>query len=81
MVSYKTIITLYYSGVSQRQISSRLRCSRNSVSSIISATVNKGLTLEMMENMSNNDVEKFLFPEKELSHLISSQTSTTVIRN
>lgn len=65
MVNYKTIITLYYSGVSQRQISSRLRCSRNSVSSIISATVNKGLTLEMMENMSDNDVEKFLFPEKE----------------
>jgi len=71
MVNYKTIITLYYSGVSQRQISSRLRCSRNSVSSIISATVNHGLTLEMMENMSDNDVEKFLFPEKQFIECVS----------
>ena len=66
MVNFKTILTLHYEGVSMRQISSRLLCSRNTVSSVIkSAELNK-LTSAEVNSLSEEEVSKRLFPEKEV---------------
>lgn len=66
MVNFKGILTLYYEGVSMRQISSRFRCSRNTVSSAIKAAELNKLATAEVNSLSEEEVLKRLFPEKEV---------------
>lgn len=64
MVQYRTILELYFKGVSQRTISCSVGSSRNTVSSIITKAKELGLT-DLCDEANNQWLEEFLFPEKQ----------------
>ena len=65
MDDLKQILTMYYEGHSQRQISNRLKRSRNTVAEIVKAATKKQLSLEKIVDLSEEEIYTLLFPEKE----------------
>ena len=60
----KTILKLYFEGISQRKIAERLKRSRNTVSETIRAADAMHLTLEQIVDLSEDELTTLLFPEK-----------------
>lgn len=61
----KLILVLYFNGFSQRQIADKLRRSRNTVSTVVKAANAHHLTSEQVKDLSEVELVRLLFPEKE----------------
>ena len=61
----KKILKLHFDGVSIRQIAERLKKSRNTISSVIKAAQSSNLTPEQLDSLSEEELTKRLFPDKE----------------
>ena len=65
MSDNKTILKLHFEGYSQRQIAEAVKVSRkNTISPLIQAAVTKRLTLEKIIDLSEEEINLLLFPEK-----------------
>ena len=64
MDDIKTILKLHFEGLSQRQIAERMKRSRNTVSEILRATAAQQLSLEQIVDLSEDELNALLFPEK-----------------
>ena len=65
MSDNKTILKLYFEGYSQRQIAEMVKMSRkNSISPLIQAVVAQHLTLETIIDLSEEEINALLFPDK-----------------
>lgn len=65
MSDNKTILKLHFEGYSQRQIAEAVKVSRkNTISPLIQAAVTKRLTLEKIIDLSEDEINVLLFPEK-----------------
>lgn len=64
MQDFKGILKLAAEGKSQRLIASNKRISRNTVSSILKLAASNNLTYERIKDLSNDEIEKLLYPEK-----------------
>jgi transposase len=65
MVDYKRILQLRAEDVSQRGIAEALRCSRNTVASVIAAADGQCLGYGAVADLDNGEVRHLLFPELE----------------
>lgn len=65
MTNYKEILRLHSHQISQRDISTNLGISRNTVSSVISRATSIGLRWPFDVQMSDTDIQKLLFPRGE----------------
>ncbi len=63
MTRYREILRMYKQNISQRAISSTLECSRNTVSRVIQKAQEDNLQWSDIENMSDQEIEKQLFPD------------------
>lgn len=64
MVHYRKILELYFSGISQRTISSTVGSSRHTIREVTSRADRKGVT-ELTADMSDTWLQEYLFPEKQ----------------
>ncbi len=65
MSDNKTILKLHFEGYSQRQIAEVVKMSRkNTISPLIQAAVKQHLTLEKIIDLSEEEINSLLFPEK-----------------
>lgn len=64
MGDHKIILKLYFEGLSQRKIAEKLKRSRNTVSETIRASDTLHLTLEQIIDLSEDELQNMLFPEK-----------------
>ncbi|MFL2100938.1 IS21 family transposase [Desemzia sp. FAM 23991] len=64
MIQYRKILELHFNDVSQRTISTSVGSSRNTVSDITKRAKKLGLE-RLTDNMNNQWLEEFLFPEKQ----------------
>ena len=66
MSDNKTILKLHYRGYSQRQIAEYVKASRkNTVSPVIKAAAAMNLSLEKIVDLSEDELNALLFPEKQ----------------
>ena len=66
MSKEKQILQYIADGKSQRAIAKILKVSRNTVSSVVAASIRSGKTLPELLQMEEPEVVNLLFPEKEL---------------
>lgn len=64
MIQYRRILDLHFKGTSQRTISSSVGHSRQTVSDVVIKANHLGL-VELTDEMTNQWLAEFLFPEKE----------------
>ena len=64
MDDIKHILIMHYEGHSQRQISERLRRSRNTIAEIVKAAMKNQLSLEKIIDLSEEEINTLLFPDK-----------------
>ncbi|MGF7046227.1 transposase [Paenibacillus sp. DS2015] len=64
MTKYREILRLSCLGLSQRSIASSCQCSRNTVSEVLSRALQKELTWPLPEDVTDEDLQTVLFPEK-----------------
>lgn len=64
MVDYKEILRLSSQGTKQRQIAASLGSSRNTVSEVLETANTKGIKWPIEDDVSNEDLQSILFPEK-----------------
>lgn len=64
MVDYKEILRLSSQGAEQRQIAASLGSSRNTVSKVLETANIKGIKWSIKDDVSNEDLQSILFPEK-----------------
>jgi hypothetical protein len=64
MIQYRRILELHFKGTSQRTISSSVGHSRQTVSDVVIKANHLGL-VELTDEMTNQWLAEFLFPEKE----------------
>jgi len=62
MVDYKRILQLRMEDVSQRAIAEALRCSRNTVASVLMAATEQGLGYMEVAALDNSEIRHLLFP-------------------
>lgn len=63
MRNYKEVLRLYTEGKSQRDIAAIIHMSRHTISDILKTTQLLGITNEVSKNLSNEDIEKLLYPD------------------
>ncbi len=63
MTYYREILRMYKQNIIQRVISSVLECFRNTVSRVIQKAQEDNLQWSDIENMSDQEIEKLLFPQ------------------
>ena len=61
---YKTILTLYFDGFSQRMIAEKTKRSRNTVAMVISAYSSLDLSPQQVYDLSDDELAVLLFPDK-----------------
>ena len=64
MVSYKEILWLSHEGYSQRQLESRLHCSRHTIREVLTAAKANGITYPLYDSFSSEQLEAILFPNR-----------------
>lgn len=64
MDDLKQILKMYFEGYSQRQISDRLKRSRNTDAEVVKSTMKNQLSLENIVDLSEDELNSLLFPEK-----------------
>lgn len=64
MTKYREILRLSSMGLSQRSIAASCQCSRNTVSEVLSRAFQKELTWPLSEDITDEDLQTVLFPEK-----------------
>lgn len=64
LIRYRKILELYFSGISQRTISSTVGSSRHTIREVTSRADQKGMT-KLTADMSDSWIQEYLFPEKE----------------
>ena len=64
MVNYKEILWLSHEGYSQRQLESRLHCSRHTIREVLTAAKANGITYPLDDSFSNEQLEAILFPNR-----------------
>ena len=64
MVNYKEILRLSHEGYSQRQLESRLHCSRHTIREVLTAAKANGITYPLDDSFSNEQLEAILFPNR-----------------
>lgn len=62
MTDYQGILRLNAQGVSGRSIALSLSCSRNTVSRVLQAAVDRGIAWPIADTVSNRELEKMLYP-------------------
>ena len=73
MTNYKEILRLYCSGdYSQREIALALGISRNTVSKCIGLAREKGISLPVPEEITNQEIAAILFPDEERKRISQS---------
>lgn len=65
MINYHEILRLRSNGYTQRQIALSLHCSRNTISEIYELSDAKGVSWDTHSNLSNQEIVRLLYPEKE----------------
>ena len=60
MVNYKEILRLSHEGYSQRQLESRLHCSRHTIREVLTAAKANGITYPLDDSFSNEQLEAIL---------------------
>ena len=68
MTKYREILRLSSMGLSQRSIAASCQCSRNTVSEVLTRSVQKDLTWPLSEDITDEDLQTVLFPEKLNKH-------------
>lgn len=63
MHDYKKVLQYKYEGMSQRNIAILLRMSRHTISDILKTSELLSITYERVKNLSNDDIEKLLYPD------------------
>ena len=64
MDDIKHILIMHYEGHSQRQISERLKRSRNTIAEVVKAAMKNQLSLEKIIDLSEEEINTLLFPDK-----------------
>ena len=64
MVDYKEILRLSDQGYSQRQIEASVGSSRHTISEVLETASTKGIKWPIEDDVSNEDLQNILFPEK-----------------
>lgn len=64
MVDYKEILRLSDQGYSQRQIETSVGSSRHTISEVLETANTKGIKWPIEDDVSNEDLQSILFPEK-----------------
>ena len=64
MIKYREILRLHAQGLSQRGIASSCSNSRNTISDVLKRAQNHGLSWPFEKDMSDGELQEFLFPEK-----------------
>lgn len=64
MVNCKEILRLSHEGYSQRQLESRLHCSRHTIREVLTAAKANGITYPLDDSFSNEQLEAILFPNR-----------------
>lgn len=67
MVNYREILRLEHEGTSQRQIAAGTSNSRNTVSDVLTTAKAKGIAWPLDESITNEQLERILFPDKYVS--------------
>jgi transposase len=81
VIDYKRILQLRAEDVSQRAIAEALRCSRNTVASVLMAATEQGLGFLEVAPLDNSEIRHLLFPELEESRSNRVQPDYTYIHN
>lgn len=63
MINYRKILELAFNGTTQRTIEVAVASSRNTIREVVNRAKKKNLTV-LDENMTNQWLENYLFPEK-----------------
>lgn len=77
MANYREILRLASLNYSQREIASALKCSRNTISEVLNRA--KDLTWPLDDDVTNAELEAFLFPEKRRTESIYVEPDYTYI--
>lgn len=64
MVDYREILRLHHLGNSNRQIAEATRSSHHTITDVINAAEEKGISWPLDENLTNRKLRGILFPEK-----------------
>lgn len=67
MTNYREILRLHSQGISQRSIALSIKCSRNTVASVVKNAASNGIFWPLPESISDYELAKLLFPEKSIS--------------
>ena len=67
MIDYKTILRLHSEKFSLRQIAARVGNSHHTVKKVIDAAAKSGVVMPLGEDVTNRELEKFLFPDRKVS--------------
>ncbi len=67
MVDYREILRLSDQGYSQRQIETSVGSSRHTISEVLETANAKGIKWPLEDDVSNEDLQSILFPEKYVS--------------
>jgi transposase len=64
MTDYHEILRLLFQGISQRNIARSCRCSRNTVSMVLTRTQQRKLEWGNLQNLSDGNLQQLLFPDR-----------------
>ena len=64
MIDYRSILRLYSQGRSQREIERNVNSSRHTISEVLSCASAAGLSWPLDEDVTNEDIQEILFPQK-----------------
>ena len=67
MIDYKTILRLHSEKFSLRQIAARVGNSHHTVKKVIDVAAKSGVVMPLGEDVTNRELEKFLFPDRKVS--------------
>lgn len=67
MTNYREILRLHSQVISQKIIALSIKCSRNTVASVVKNATSNGIFWPLPESISDYELAKLLFPEKSIS--------------
>lgn len=73
MTNYLEILRLKSMGFSNRKIASSVKCSHNTVSTVIELAQKNGLSYPLNSDLSNSDLEKMFFPNRKNAGVIRKE--------